>query len=194
MDFKKIDPNSKEGKKKIGIIAAAIIVFLSIVESAGLALIPLAIFGAIGYSIYKSSKKKNVDENGFDYDKSYSKRKDVEDGLLESQRLEQEYLKGRNYSSNKVNENNLFYDRKTTNFDKSHAHNNMYPTQSKATPKTVKKVSLTKEEQLVAYQKELKKLKKEYNDYQIGILEFREKENELKTKINTLKKDILEQN
>ena len=194
MDFKKIDPNSKEGKKKIGILAAAIIIILSIIETAGFALIPLIIIGSIALSIYKANKKKNVDANGFDYDKSYSKRKDIEDGLLESYRLEQEYLKGRNYSSSKVNENNLFYDRKTTKFDKAHAHDNMYPTQQKTVAKVIKEIPLTKEEELAKYQKELKALKKEYNDFQIGLLEFNEKEKELKTKINTLKKDILEQN
>ena len=187
----KFDPNTEEGKKKIGVLAVVIICFISVIASGGIFLIPLVIFGTAGliiYKAYKSTTKKSNHE--FDYDKSYYKRKDVEPGLLESKRLEEEYLKGRDYGSDRVNENNLYYDRKTTQFDKAHAHTNMYPTKEAPKAKIIKEIPLTKEEELAKYQNELRTLKKDYNEYRIGLLEFKEKETELKTKIKELKKDI----
>lgn len=191
MDEKEFDPKSPEGKKVIK-VAIGIIIFLSILTE-GIFLIPVVVFGIIIYSAYKSAKKnKNVDENGFDYSKSYSERKKMDTNISSSQKLEEEYLKGRNYSAEKPYNKNSYYERTTTTFDKEHAHKNMYPTKKVEVEVKQKTTPLIKEEQLDLYQKELRVLKKQYNDYQIGIVEFREKENELKTKINELKKDILE--
>jgi flagellar biosynthesis component FlhA len=188
---KEFDPKSPEGKKLIK-IAIGIIIFISIV-SGGVFLIPVAVFGFIIFVAYQASKKnKNVDRNGFDYSKSYSERKSADSNITSSRSLEEEYLKGRNYSSEKPYNKNSYYERKTTSFDKEHAHKNMYPTKKAEVEVKQKTTPLTKEEQLDLYQKELRVLKKQYNDYQIGIAEFREKEKELKTKINELKKDILE--
>lgn len=188
---KEFDPKSPEGKKLIK-IAIGIIIFISIV-SGGVFLIPVAVFGIIIFVAYQASKKnKNVDRNGFDYSKSYSERKSADSNITSSKSLEEEYLKGRNYSSEKPYNKNSYYERTTTNFDKEHAHKNMYPTKKTEVEVKQKTTPLTKEEQLDLYQKELRVLKKQYNDYQMGIIEFREKENELKTKINELKKDILE--
>lgn len=188
---KDFDPKSPEGKKLIK-IAIGVIIFITAI-SGGVFLIPLFFFGIIIFIGYQASKKKkNVDANGFDYSKSYSERKYMDANLKESQKLEEEFLKGRNYSPNKQSNKNSYYERQTTSFDKEHAHKNMYPTKTVVQKTKVKTISLTNEEQLVAYQKELKDLKKQYNDYQIGIVEFKEKEKELKTKINELKKDILE--
>ena len=188
---KEFDPKSPEGKKLIK-IAIGIIIFISI-ASGGVFLIPVAVFGFIIFVAYQASKKnKNVDRNGFDYSKSYSVRKSADSNLTSSKSLEEEYLKGRNYSSEKPYNKNSYYERTTTSFDKEHAHKNMYPTKKAEVEVKQKTTPLTKEELLDLYQKELRNLKKQYNDYQIGIVEFREKENELKTKINELKKDILE--
>ena len=187
---KEFDPKSPEGKKLIK-IAIGIIIFISIV-SEGIFLIPIAVFGIIIFAAYQSSKKnKNVDSNGFDYSKSYSERKTTDINVTSSQKLEEEYLKGRNYSSEKPFNKNSYYERKTTSFDKEHAHKNMYPTKKVEVEVKQKTTPLTKEEQLDLYQKELRNLKKQYNNYQIGIVEFREKENELKTKINELNKNPL---
>ena len=188
---KEFDPKSPEGKKLIK-IAIGIIIFISI-ASGGVFLIPVAVFGFIIFVAYQASKNnKNVDKNGFDYSKSYSERKSADSNITSSKSLEEEYLKGRNYSSEKPYNKNLYYERKTTSFDKEHAHKNMYPKKKAEVEVKQKTTPITKEEQLELYQKELRNLKKQYNDYQIGIVEFREKENELKTKINELKKDILE--
>lgn len=188
---KEFDPKSPEGKKIIK-IAIGVIIFISIL-SGGTFLIPVIVFGLIIYSAYKSANKnKNIDENGFDYSKSYSERKNMDINTSSSQKLEEEYLKGRNYSAEEPYNKNSYYERTTTIFDKEHAHKNMYPTKKVEVEVKQKTTPLTKEEQLDLYQKELRVLKKQYNDYQIGIVEFREKENELKTKINELKKDILE--
>ena len=184
---KEFDPKSKEGKNAIKTVVG-IIIFLTVV-SQGLFLIPAVVFAIIFAIAYSSSKKsKDVDANGFDYSKSYSERK----GMDLSKSLEEEYLKGRNYSQDKPYDKNSFYERKTTQFDKEHAHFNMYPTKKVEVEEKKETVYLTKEEELQAYQKELRALKKEYNNFQIGIVEFREKETALKTKINELKKDILE--
>ena len=188
---KEFDPKSPEGKKLIK-IAIGIIIFISIV-SGGVFLIPVVVFGFIIFIAYQASKNnKNVDKNGFDYSQSYSERKSADSNITSSKSIEEEYLKGRNYSSEKPYNKNSYYERKTTSFDKEHAHKNMYPTKKIEVEVKQKATPLTKEEQLELYQKELRNLKKQYNDYQIGIVEFREKENELKTKINELKKDILE--
>ena len=66
----------------------------------------------------------------------------------------------------------------------------MYPTKEAPKAKIIKEIPLTKEEELAKYQNELRTLKKDYNEYRIGLLEFKEKETELKTKIKELKKDI----
>ena len=143
------------------------------------------------YKAYKSTQ--NVDKNGFDYNKSYYEKNDTTTTSSSiSQKIEEEFLKGRNYSQTKVNENKLFFDRKTTEFDKHHAHANMYPTKTVEPTKKIETVTLTKEEELLKYQKELRQLKKDYNDYKIGIVEFREQETLLKDKIKAIKKDILE--
>ena len=188
----KFDPKSKEGKKAIKIIIA---VFIAIAVFSGgtFTLIPLIFIGVIFYIFYKAYKsQKNVDKNGFDFEKSYYKKSDTTASTSISQKIEEEFLKGRNYSQSKVNENKLYFDRKTTEFDKHHAHENMYPTKTVTTTKKVPTTPLTKEEELIKYQKELRQLKKDYNDFKIGIIEFRESETILKTKIKEIKKDILE--
>lgn len=192
MNQKKFDPNTKEGKKAISIIIGVIVAVLVFTEGL-FVLIPFAILGFVIFAIYKAYKStQNVDKNGFDYDKSYYEKKNTTTTSSFSQKIEDEFLKGRNYSQSKVNENKLFFDRKTTEFDKHHAHANMYPTKTVEPTKKMETVPLTKEEELLNYQKELRQLKKDYNDYKIGIVEFREQETLLKDKIKEIKKDILE--
>ena len=193
MNQKKFDPNTKEGKKAISIIVGVIIA-IAVFGEGFLVLIPFVILGLMIFVIYKAYKStQNVDKNGFDYNKSYyEKNETTATSSSFSQKIEEEFLKGRNYSQSKVNENKLFFDRKTTEFDKHHAHANMYPTKTVAPTKKTITTPLTKEEELLSYQNELRQLKKDYNDYKIGIVEFREKETVLKDKIKEIKKDILE--
>ena len=188
---KKLDPNTKEGKKAIGIIVGVFIGILAFAEGL-IVLIPFAVLGGIIFVLVKAYKgTQNVDKNGFDYNKSYYESKTSTTSSL-SQKIEEEYLKGRNYNQSKVNENNSYFDRKTTEFDKHHAHVNMYPTKIIEQTKKETIIPLTKEDELANYQKELKLLKKDYNEFKIGIIEFREKETVLKAKIKEIKKDILE--
>ena len=154
---KKLDPNTKEGKKAIGIIVGVFIGILAFAEGL-IVLIPFAVLGGIIFVLVKAYKgTQNVDKNGFDYNKSYYESKTSTTSSL-SQKIEEEYLKGRNYNQSKVNENNSYFDRKTTEFDKHHAHVNMYPTKIVEQIKKETIIPLTKEEELANYQKELKLL------------------------------------
>lgn len=139
------------------------------------ALIPIIIFVII--AVVASKKYKTTQKNKeFDPELSYYEKKNTTS-------IEDEYLKGRNYTPSS---DPHYFERKTTKFDKDHAHANMYPTTPVVKEKIEIQEELTKEEQLIQLYKDLRTLKNEYDDFKIGIIEFRERKQEIQNRIKQL--------
>lgn len=149
-------------------------------------LIPyVIIFGILSiifYSIFK--QKRNVKKNNeFDYDKSYYKK---DSASQESYKLEQQYLDNNRYKKDDASKH--YFERRTTNFDKHHAHENMYPKKEVKVINKTNSKTLTKEEQIDLCNKELREIRKLYDNYKIGIYEYESRRNELKSQIKELNK------
>lgn len=176
----------KKNKSNIGVaIGAIVFIFFFILEFFAeiifeilpfiFSLIPIIIFVAI--VIIVSKKYKTVQtKKEFDPELSYYEKKNTTS-------IEDEYLKGRNYTPSS---DPHYFERKTTKFDKDHAHVNMYPTTPIVKEKIEIQEELTKEEEIIQLYKDLRTLKKEYDDFKIGIIEFRERKQEIQNRIKQL--------
>lgn len=176
--------NKQDQKKEK--VYIGLIVFLFVIGFAAPFLLPFIIIIAVIAGVVNQKKKENKRE--FDYDKSYYNKKDQKfnEALFETKKLEEQYLNNNRYKKDDASKH--YFERKTTAFDKHHAHENMYPKEEKkVVAKVIKETPIKDEEALKLYHKQLRELKKEYDDFKIGIIEFRERKQVIQDKINLIK-------